>query len=60
MKKRALAAVLWFLAAAYLWNVVASIAGISATPAILFGAAAAFLIAGDPLHRIWSTTDPER
>ena len=60
MKKRALAAVLWFLAAAYLWNVVATITGISTAPAILVGGVVALIVAGDPFHRIWSPADTER
>jgi hypothetical protein len=54
MKKRALAGVLWFLAAAYMWNLVATIGGVSTAPAVLVGAVAAIVVWGDPLHRIWA------
>ena len=60
MKKRVLAAVLWFMAVAYLWNFVAMIAGVSTAPAFLAGFAAALFVYGDPLHMIWRAGPPER
>jgi hypothetical protein len=54
MVKRTLAAALWFMAIAYAWNYVAAVLGISELPGLVLGAVAVVLIAGDPLHRIWS------
>ena len=55
MVKRVLAATLWFFAIAYGWNYVAAFLGFSEMPGLMLGAVAAALIAGDPLHRIWSS-----
>lgn len=55
MMKRGLAALLWFLAVAYLWNLVATVTGVTTVPSVLAGLAAAMLVAGDPMHRIWRT-----
>ena len=57
MAKRIASAVLWFLAVAYAWNILATVVGISDTPAILLGAAAGLFIGMDPTHRIWSSRE---
>jgi len=57
MKKRTFAAVLWCLAVAYLWNLIATVAGISTAPSLLAGVIAGLIIAGDPMHRIWRQPD---
>ncbi|HET7828165.1 MAG TPA: hypothetical protein VFL03_01290 [Candidatus Limnocylindrales bacterium] len=54
MVKRTLAGVLWFAAIAYGWNFIASVLGVSEAPGYLLGIVGAMLVAGDPLHRIWS------
>ena len=57
MKKRVVAASLWFLAVAYLWNLVATITGVSTAPSLLVAFAAAMIVAGDPMRRIWREPD---
>jgi hypothetical protein len=54
MKKRVFAGVLWLYATWYAWSVIATLIGVSTAPGPLFGLLAALLLAGDPLHRIWS------
>lgn len=56
MVKRIAAALLWFFAAWYAWNVLAWVLGLPELAGPVFAAAAAALIAGDPMHRIWSRT----
>jgi len=54
MKKRALAAVLWFYAAWYLGSMVAYVLGLSDALGPIFGTAAAAIVAGDPRRLIWT------
>jgi hypothetical protein len=54
MKKRALAAILWFYSAWYAGAMVAAVFGLSPVLGPIFGTAAAALIAGDPRRIIWS------
>jgi hypothetical protein len=66
MKKRALAAVLWFYAAWYVGAVTAHYLGLSEALGPILGTAAAAIVAGDPRRLIWnrrgtvaaSTTQP--
>ncbi len=53
MKKRALAAVLWFYAAWYTGAMVAQVLGLSPALGPIFGTAAAAMVAGDPRGLIW-------
>jgi hypothetical protein len=55
MKKRVLAAFLWFYAFWYVGAVVAYVLGISPLLGPIIGAAAAALFAGDPRGIIWRT-----
>jgi len=54
MKKRALAAVLWFYAIWYAGAMVASVLGLSPALGPILGTAAAAIIAGDPRRIIWT------
>ena len=54
MKKRVLAAVLWFYAAWYTGAMVAHFLGLSPALGPILGTAAAAIVAGDPRHLIWS------
>ena len=54
MKKRALAALLWFYTAWYAGAMIAHALGLSAAHGPILGTAAAAIIAGDPRHLIWS------
>jgi hypothetical protein len=54
MKKRLLAAFLWFYAGWYAGAILADIVGVSPILGPLVGAAAAALIVGDPRRIIWS------
>jgi hypothetical protein len=54
MAKRILAAFLWFYAGWYGGNLLADFLGLSLVLGPLIGAAAAFLIVGDPRRLIWS------
>jgi hypothetical protein len=54
MKKRALAAFLWFYAGWYLGALIADSIGVSPLLGPIIGAAAAGLIVGDPWGRIWA------
>jgi hypothetical protein len=56
MKKRALAAVLWFYAIWYAGAMIAQIMGLSPALGPILGTAAAALIAGDPRGIIWTRT----
>ena len=56
MKKRALAAVLWFYAIWYAGAMIAQFAGLSPALGPILGTAAAALIAGDPRGIIWTKT----
>jgi uncharacterized membrane protein len=64
MNKRILAAVLWFFAGWYGWNLLAEFAGVTFMLGPVIGAVAAAFIAGDPFHLIWTerwtSTQPER
>jgi hypothetical protein len=60
MKKRILAGVLWFLAVAYLWNLVAFAMGVAELPGLAFGAVVGLLFAIDPLGRIWTRDQAAR
>jgi hypothetical protein len=53
MKKRALAAVLWFYAGWYAGAMIAEFLGLSPALGPIIGTAAAALIAGDPRGLIW-------
>lgn len=54
MKKRALAAMLWFYAAWYAGAMVAHVLGLSPVLGPILGTAAAAIVAGDPRRVIWS------
>jgi len=54
MKKRILAAFLWFYAGWYGGALLADFIGISPMLGPIVGAAAAALIVGDPRHLIWT------
>ncbi|MFL5725144.1 MAG: hypothetical protein ACJ77F_02300 [Chloroflexota bacterium] len=53
MKKRVLSAFLWFYCGWYAGAMIASVVGISPLLGPVLGAAAAFIIAGDPRGVIW-------
>ena len=53
MKKRVLAAFLWFYAFWYVGAMIAEIVGLSAALGPILGTAAAAIIAGDPRGLIW-------
>jgi hypothetical protein len=54
MKKRALAAVLWFYSTWYAGAMIAHVLGLSEALGPILGTAAAALIAGDPRGVIWT------
>lgn len=54
MKKRAVAAILWFYAAWYAGAMVAHMLGLSSVLGPILGTAAAAIVAGDPRRLIWS------
>jgi hypothetical protein len=56
MKKRAVAAVLWFYAIWYAGAMIAQMLGLSPALGPILGTAAAALIAGDPRGIIWTKT----
>jgi hypothetical protein len=56
MKKRALAAVLWFYAIWYAGAMIAQVFSLSPALGPILGTAAAALIAGDPRGIIWTGT----
>jgi hypothetical protein len=56
MKKRALAAVLWFYAIWYAGAMIAQVFSLSPALGPILGTAAAALIAGDPRGIIWTRT----
>ena len=56
MKKRAVAALLWFYAAWYAGAMVAHFLGLSPALGPILGTAAAAIVAGDPRRLIWSRT----
>ena len=58
MKKRILAAVLWFYAFWYVGAMVAFALGISPLLGPIIGATAAILFAGDPRRIIWAAPRP--
>ena len=53
MKKRVLAAFLWFYAFWYVGAMIAELAGLSTALGPILGTAAAAIIAGDPRGLIW-------
>ena len=53
MKKRVLAGVLWFLAVAYAWNLIALALGLPELPGYGLATIAAFLFAADPARIVW-------
>jgi len=59
MKKRVLAALLWFYAMWYAGAMVAQVFGLSPALGPILGTASAALIAGDPRHLIWKKPSPE-
>jgi hypothetical protein len=56
MIKRVAAALLWFYATWYAWNVIAAFTGMTELAGPVLAAAVAAFLAGDPLGRIWSGT----
>lgn len=54
MKKRALAAVLWFYSMWYAGAMIAQFAGLSPALGPILGTAAAAIMAGDPRGIIWA------
>lgn len=60
MKKRALAAFLWFFAGWYAGAMLAVLIGVSPALGPIIGAAAAGLIVGDPRRIIWTARDRTR
>jgi len=54
MKKRALAAVLWFYSFWYAGAMIASVFGLSPALGPILGTAAAAIVAGDPRGIIWN------
>ena len=58
MKKRALAALLWFYAMWYAGAMIATVFGLSPALGPILGTASAALIAGDPRHVIWTKPSP--
>jgi hypothetical protein len=59
MKKRALAAVLWFYAIWYAGAMIAQAFALSPVLGPILGTAAAALIAGDPRGIIWTKSAPK-
>ncbi len=59
MKKRVLAAVLWFYTGWYAGAVIAYFVGVSSILGPILGLAAAGLFAGDPLGVIWGARRTE-
>ena len=55
MKKRALAAILWFYAGWYAGAILASVLGVSPVLGPIIGAAAASLVVVDPRRLIWAS-----
>ena len=53
MKKRIASAFMWFLAGWYLGVFLGSV-GIWTAPGPILGATLAIIVAGDPMHRIWT------
>jgi hypothetical protein len=60
MKKRVLAALLWFYAFWYVGAMIAELAGLSAALGPILGTAAAAIIAGDPRGLIWRQRNSDR
>jgi hypothetical protein len=54
MKKRLLAAVLWFYATWYGWSILADMVGMPAMLGPAIGLAVAVFVGMDPMHRIWT------
>ena len=59
MKKRILAAILWFCTGWYAWAFVASLLALDPSAGVVIGAFLAALIGGDPAGVIW-TPRPRR
>lgn len=60
MKKRALAAFLWFYTGWYAGAMLAALVGVSPVLGPIIGAAAAGLIVGDPRRIIWTSNPRAR
>jgi hypothetical protein len=60
MKKRVLAAFLWFYAFWYVGAMIAELAGLSTALGPILGTAAAAIIAGDPRGLIWRQRTADR
>jgi hypothetical protein len=58
MKKRVLAAILWFYAGWYTGAMIASFAGLSPYLGPILATAAAAIVAGDPRKIIWTPRSP--
>ena len=54
MGKRILTALLWFFAGWCVWAFIAAFADLTPLFGPLLGAALASVIAGDPMHQIWT------
>jgi hypothetical protein len=54
MKKRLLAAALWFYATWYGWSILADMTGMPVMLGPVIGLAVAAFVGMDPLHRIWT------
>ena len=59
MKKRALAAVLWFYAIWYAGAMIAQVFALSPVLGPILGTAAAAIVAGDPRGIIWTKSVPK-
>jgi len=57
MKKRVLAAILWFYAMWYAGAMIAQVFGLSAALGPILGTASAAIIAVDPRHIIWTKSN---
>ena len=58
MKKRVLAAFLWFYSGWYAGAILAEFLGITPMIGPIIGAAGAMIFAGDPRHVIWGSRTP--
>lgn len=54
MTKRIAAALLWFFAGWYTWAFIATVADLTPLLGPVLGAALAGVVAGDPMHWIWT------
>jgi hypothetical protein len=60
MKKRLLAAFLWFYSGWYAGAMLAEFIGVNALLGPIIGVAAAVLVVGDPRRIIWTPREPAR